>query len=159
MVDYFLFKYIWAGCVLPAKPAKLPNQACLASRSLYSPPMSFFLGFQTKYIWNSWGILVCPVQLVLLYLSTFLDSWLAHCVSCSKKYALPISFLNNLKRGLIKQSLQTQLFGKAYEQSFLSQNPSRALALHSELLKRMRHSLGSLAFYESDDLKVFFSVF
>ena len=41
--------------------------------------MSCLLGFQTKYIWNPWGIPVHPVQLVLLYLSTSLDSWLAHC--------------------------------------------------------------------------------
>ena len=31
------------------------------------------------YIWNPWGIPVHPAQLVLLYLSTLLDSWLVHC--------------------------------------------------------------------------------
>ena len=31
-------------------------------------------------------------------------------------------------------------------------------SVHSELLKRTMHSLGILAFYESDDPKVFFSV-
>ena len=67
--------------LLPAKPAKLPDQACLALRSLYGPSMSYVLGFQTKYIWNPWGIPVHPAQLVLLYLSTLLDSWLAHCAT------------------------------------------------------------------------------
>ena len=64
--------------LLLAKPAKLPNRACSAGRSLYSPSMSYVLGFQTKYIWNAWGILFHPAQSVLLYLSTLLDSWLAH---------------------------------------------------------------------------------
>ena len=36
----------------PYKPAKLPNWACSAGRSLYGPSMSYVLGFQTKYIWN-----------------------------------------------------------------------------------------------------------
>ena len=66
--------------LLPAEQAKLPNWAYSASRSLYGPSMSYLLGFQTKYIWNPWGIPVHPAQLVLLYLSTLLDSWLAHCV-------------------------------------------------------------------------------
>ena len=46
--------------------------------------MSYLLGFQTKYIWNPWGIPVHPAQLVLLYLSTILDSRLAHCDIQSK---------------------------------------------------------------------------
>ena len=48
--------------------------------------MSYLLGFQTKYIWNPWGIPDHPAQLVLLYLSTLLDSWLAHCAMWYMKY-------------------------------------------------------------------------
>ena len=65
--------------LLQSESAKLPNWACSAGRSLYGPSMSDFLGFQTKYTWNLWGIPVHPAQLVLLYLSFLLDSWLAHC--------------------------------------------------------------------------------
>ena len=57
------------------------NLAGSAGRSLYGPSLSDFLGFQTKYICYPWGIPVHLVQLVLLYLSTLLDSWLAHCAS------------------------------------------------------------------------------
>jgi len=65
--------------LLPAEPAKLSNQAWSVGRSLYGPFMSYFLGFQTKYIWNPWSISVHHAQLVFLYLSTLLHSWLAHC--------------------------------------------------------------------------------
>ena len=70
--------------LLPAEPAKSPNRACLASRSFYGPSMFDFLGIQTKCIWNPWGILVNPVQLVLLYLPTLSDSWLVHCEYSTK---------------------------------------------------------------------------
>ena len=70
--------------LLPAEQARFGNLAGLASMRLYGPSMSYFLGFQTKYIWNPWGIPVHPAQLVLLYLSTLLDSWLAHC-DCENK--------------------------------------------------------------------------
>ena len=68
----------WKGCTSSCWPSQ-PNRACSAGRSLYGPSMSYVLGFQTKHIWNRWGILVHPAQLILLYLSTLLDSWLAHC--------------------------------------------------------------------------------
>ena len=48
--------------------------------------MSYVLGFQTKYICNPWDIPVHPVQLVLLYLSILLNSWLAHCELLSSLY-------------------------------------------------------------------------
>ena len=79
--------------LLQAQQAKWMNRACLAGRSLYGPSMSDFLGFQTKYIWNPWGIPVHPAQLVLLYLSTLLDSWLAHCVTVKWKNLILRGFL------------------------------------------------------------------
>ena len=73
--------------LLPAKQTRFGNLAGSAGKSLYGPSMSDFLGFQIKYIWNPWGISIHLVQLILLYLSTLLDSWLAHCAysNCSKK--------------------------------------------------------------------------
>ena len=53
---YTLFEILanrpWKYKLLPAKPAKLPNRACSAGRSLYGPSIGYVLGFQTKYIWN-----------------------------------------------------------------------------------------------------------
>ena len=46
--------------------------------SLYGHSRSYLLGFQINYVCNP-CIPIHPVQLVLLYLSTLLDSWLAHC--------------------------------------------------------------------------------
>ena len=43
---------LWLHKLLPAEQAQFGNLAGLAGRSLYSPSMSDFLGFQTKYIWN-----------------------------------------------------------------------------------------------------------
>ena len=68
----------WNGRTSSCWPSK-PDLAGLAIRSLYCPSVSYLLGFLTKYIWNPWGIPVHPVQLVLLYLSTLLDSSLTHC--------------------------------------------------------------------------------
>ena len=60
--------------LLLAEQARFGNLAGSAGRSLYHPSMSYVLRFQTKYIWNLVGIPVHPAQLVLLYLSTLLDS-------------------------------------------------------------------------------------
>ena len=42
----------WKDKLLLAKQALFRVLAGSASRSLYGPSMSDFLGFQTKYIWN-----------------------------------------------------------------------------------------------------------
>ena len=60
--------------LLPAEQARFGYLSGSAGRSLYGPSMSDFLGFQTKYIWNPSGLTIHPAQLVLLYLSTLLDS-------------------------------------------------------------------------------------
>ena len=110
--------------LLPAEPAKSPNRACLAGRSLYCPSMSYVLGFQTKYIWNPWGIPVHPAQLLLLYLSTLFDSWLAHCVVCMCMYVvrMKLSLILLMSFFLIKRLfdfwIDFHLFIKWYSNSF-----------------------------------------
>ena len=79
--------------LLPAEQAHFGNLACLAGRRLYGPSLSYLLGFQTKCIWNSWGIPVYLAPLLLLYLSTLLDSWLAHCDS--QKYSSTLNILHH----------------------------------------------------------------
>ena len=66
--------------LLPAEPAKPPNLACWAGRSLYGPSMSYLLGFQTKYILNPWGIPVHPIQVPSMSFANLLDSPWPHCV-------------------------------------------------------------------------------
>ena len=60
--------------LLPAEQAQFGDLAGSASRSLYGRSVFYFLGYQTKYIWNPWGVPVHPAHLVLLYISTLLDS-------------------------------------------------------------------------------------
>ena len=80
----------------PAEQVRFGNLAGSAGRSLYGPSMSYLLGFQTKYVWNHWSIPVHPAQLVLLYLSTLFDSWLAHCVVQSEISNHWITFVKHL---------------------------------------------------------------
>ena len=92
---------------LPAKPAKLPNRACSAGRSLYDPSMPYFLGFQTKCIWNPLGIPAHPVQIVFLYFSPSLDSWLAH---CAPLFIFNIPKLNFLSPSYLQRFLPARIF-------------------------------------------------
>ena len=77
--------------LLPAKPAKLPNRACLAGRSLYGPSMSDFLGFQTKY----------------------LQSLRHTCSSCAVSFAVPFNFIRFLISALWIKSTKNVHFLQA----------------------------------------------
>ena len=80
---YILFEIparrTWKGCMYKLLLAEQAQFAGSADSSLYGPSMSYLLGFQAKYIWNPWDIPIHPLQLILQYLSTLLDSWLVHC--------------------------------------------------------------------------------
>ena len=59
--------------------SQIAKSGLLGRQELVRPFHVPFSRISNKYIWNPWGIPNHPVQLVLLYLSTLLDSWLAHC--------------------------------------------------------------------------------
>ena len=50
-----------------------------ASRSWHSPSISYLLGFQTKYIWNPWGIPLHTAHVPSMFLLVLFDSSLAYC--------------------------------------------------------------------------------